>query len=561
MVVRPTRFGKNNPRPQIKGTSKEQIQLGLSNFNFSRFKSAQKVGTGSNRFTNQLRLNTQGVSQKEISEIFRKEDVNRRISQRRGAGISATAIRQASQRKVIPKVIPTTSKVSKFISGFAKPPKPFTVQQEKLQGFQGGVGTVGKVKTSAFNIIGGKAIPKGAEKSGFATTKPFITGNKEIDRIFAQQRGVTQLVTANFVKQRNLALAGGATISEAQKFAEVTSKGLPKQEQEAINIILQKDIIQTRASQLDLAETLIKKQVTGEIPAGGLDDLAEQLKFAQPIPITTIRIGLDSTGKDISPRKTKLQIENAILTGSSLKDLDFNVQVDKNLVLSSKSPDDIFTTDTFGNIIIDVNKFSSVINRNAIKQIETGDNDIFGSILKDITESSVQPELINKIKSEGGILTPEQIQDITLEGEILKDTDIVVGLQNKLIELIQSGDIDLISDEETGIITLITKSGEEIFRGTPEEVINFIDKQLEQSGIQNEELLAIIANLRAQLRGGSNLNEILSALFSIFAELQRLGLQQEKLQGELQVQENPFDDFFGFFENIYLNFISFFGVK
>lgn len=509
-------------------------------------------GKGLSVARNRARALAEGFSGAQFRQARLSDERNRSISQRISQGII------------------NRSNLANLVLSNKKSPKSLTVSQEKLQGFQGDVSLVGQGKTSKFDIVGGKAVLKGASRTPIATSKTQITGDPEIDRIFAQQRGVTQLIASEFRQKRNIAISSGATIAEAQKFAEVTSKGLPKQEQEAINIVLQKDIIQTKAAQIDLAESLIKKQVTGEIPAGGLDDLAEQLKFAQPIPIKTIRVGLDAEGRDISPRKTKLQIENAILTGSTLKDLDFSIQVDKDLILSGKSPDDIFTFDELGNIIVDTNKFQSVLNPLAIKQITNPEDDIFSSILFDLTESKVQPELIDKARFEGQVLTLDETREIISEGQVLQSGEIIQGQLNKIAEsesieqgvssifdLLQSGSVDILTDPDTGIITLITKSGEEIFKGSPEEIVNFLDEQLQESGIENQQLLDIIASLREQLRGGDNINELLASLFSLLAELQRLGLQQGKEDELINISENPFDSFFAFLEQLQINFLNF----
>ena len=468
---------------------------------------------------------------------------------------------------------------------------PSGAERAGFQGFQGDVGVVGEPRgilppTSKFEIIGGKAVPKGAVPSsligavaagnlGISKTPTISkrTGQplpQNIIEVFRGQQAVTFQVAENFRNKRNLALSSGSTIDEAQRFAEVTTIGLPKSKQEAINTALQKAIIERKAGQLKLAKELIQEQTTtGE--AGQLDDLAAQLEKAEPIPATQIEVAFDSAGNDISPRKTRLQIENALLTGNTLDDLDFNVTQDNTIVSSSEAGTSVLSL-VDGALTFDFEQFQKTLNPEAVKQASGSEESVFDSILKDISESRVSPQLVAQAEVGEIQFTPEDISRITTEGREAVNAEVVEGFFNAIS---QDPTGIQIEELEGGFITLTSSTGDVIFQGTREEFDELLTQlsqtfqlQLDEAPLSGEQtdfinsLLAEIEILQEQLRGGQSISESLSGFFNIFFELQRQLAEQQGLISELQAgqpeaEQDPFANFFNLVGQLFNNFVLF----
>ena len=409
-----------------------------------------------------------------------------------------------------------------------------------------------RAQPTKFEIIGGRAVPIGAKTTAsdlsiagagdtsFQVSKIKPTGDPAIDRIFALQRITTVNAANEFRSNRNLALGSGATDAEANEFARVTSRGLPKDDAEAFNIIFQKAIIEKKATQIEEANRLIKLQTT-EGSSGQLDDLKAQLDAVEPRPATVINISTDpETGEDLNPRRTAVLIDNALLTGNSLDDLQFTLD-DQPFIgideLSGKG--------------IDTDLLASMLNVNSLDQALNPED--FGNLTQKLIdqqkETLVQPELIAAAKKSGEPLDLTTVQEIITEGEIERDTKITEG-----------------------VLTVAEQQAEDFLEGIldPEVVEDFSDPELQAflDALESQakllegqedfitELLVVIEQLRNS--GGESRSGLFESLFSLIAELQAQ-LAFERSRGQLEEEEDPFGDLFAFLAGLNQGVINFIG--
>ena len=441
--------------------------------------------------------------------------------------------------------------------------------------------TVGLPTGSKFEIIGGKAVPKGSVLKGgnIAFSKvPTIskrTGEplpQEIIDIFKQQRAVSVRVAQDFVSKRNAAIAGGATIKEANELAKSQAVGLPKSDAEAINTAIQKSIIERKAGQIAEAKRLIAEQTEfGE--RGDLDDLQGLLDKAEPIPATQIQLSVDSDGNDINPRRTKVLLDNALLTGNSLDDLEIIIHQDPLLKVGDRGG---ILSILDGELIVDDQRFEEKLNPRSIQRVLGSEQDVLTAILKDVSGSRTGGDLLLAAQKGEITLSPEQITQLTTEGQIAKEQEVIEGQLktggeaftgglDKLAEDILKGDFILDFDpDNTEIINIFDKGGNIVGTLNNEEFNNLLNKLTEAITANealagfNQQLLDIIEGLR----GGESSSELLSSLFSIIAALQAQlagSQQQQETQLPFQEHDDPIGDFFQFLSDVNTGFINFIG--
>ena len=206
--------------------------------------------------------------------------------------------------------IPTTTKesltqISKANTKAVEPPR-----LPEVQGFRGNIGTVGdrptnfkpsrvvpkpQIKESAFVIVGGLAIPKEALGGAlFSSADNLPEGTNPVIR---QEQEFTRSVAEKISQERLNQLLKGKSRDEAQRIA---TKGTID-EREVSKSLGQVPAI-TKQDQLIL-NTLLQKDQIGKIDS---------------INIQT------EGGEDISPRRTKLLLENALITGQNNFDVTFS---------------------------------------------------------------------------------------------------------------------------------------------------------------------------------------------------------------------------------------------
>ena len=507
----------------------------------------------------------------------------------------ASARRRARGRTASTRTLLARSQQSNLAKARAKQdqPKGFSQLRDKTklgtlfrknqQGFRGDVGTVGVPRgilrpDSKFEIVGGKAVPKGAvsktfgerlsseDKSFGFSRVPTETsrGTKipdDIRQIFGQERNVTLAVAQDFISKRNVALASGATIKEANALAKSQAIGLPRSEQEAVNTTLQKAIIERKAGQLALAEQLIKEQTTTGT-TGQLDDLKGVLAKAEPIPATLINVSVDSEGKDINPRRTRVLFNNALLTGNKIEDLDIIFHQDPNLTVNDRGG--FISMSSTGEADINISKLISSINPRSIDVILGGEQDVFSAVLKDIKLNRSGSEKLLEAQLGGTPLTRTDVGQLTTEGETLIALETFEGTATKLI----AGEVEIIevinNAGETIFNIIDIDTGEIIGTLTVDEFGDVLSAMTELinanealSG-ENIELLKFIEELQELLRGGESTQDLLASLFSLIAELQAQSGARRPIEEEFI---DPFAEISQFFENVYLGFLSLFGVK
>ncbi len=541
------------------------------NVSLSALRAKQQRFPSSNTLRANINFRESGGTQQQFQAIVDRQEANRRISQRRGAGISATAIRAALPKRPTPTASPST-----ILTSQASRPTPQVSLTD--QGFQGDVGRVGVPRgilspTSKFEIIGGKAVPKGAvakdfgarlggEQFGFSrvptTTKSGTPIPDNIRQVFGQERNVSLLVAQDFISKRNAALASGATIKEAQALAIAQTRGLPKSEQEAINTTLQKQIIERKAGQLKLAEQLIKEQTTTGT-TGQLDDLKGALAKAEPIPATVIKVSVDSEGKDINPRRTNVLVNNALLTGNKIEDLDIIFHQDPTALVNDRGG--FISLSPTGETIIDTDRLIQKLNPRSIDVILGSEQNVFESVVKDVQKSKTGSERLLDAQRGFTRLSKKEIVELTTEGETLKQIEVSQGQINKLVEaIIEQGGILAGTGTEDDPFRVELPSGETLPLDDVrvEELLIALElasRDIESLQDFNTELLRIIE----ELRGGQFTSDLLSSLFSLIAELQaQLGSRQQPLEEEFI---DPFEGITNFFGDIYLGFLNLFGVK
>ena len=207
---------------------------------------------------------------------------------------------------------------------------------------------------------------------------------------------------------------------------------------------------------------------------------------------------------------------------------------------------------------------------NTQSQIENPEDigGLFGKLFEQIQTTTTQPELIDSAKKGKVTLTQADIQAITTEGQVTKETKVTVGATKVAVE----------QAEELAEL-ILTTAGELTGSGTPEDPFKFIpfdgsdpitfeDVRIDQLldaltalTSENESLSDFNAQLLLiieSLRGGTSSSELLNSLFSLIAELQaQLGRQQGGQFDE--EEEDPFGDFFTFLGDLNANFINFVG--
>ena len=377
--------------------------------------------------------------------------------------------------------------------------------------------------------------------NNFTVTKPFITGNSQIDKVFEGQRQTTILLAQEFQKRRNEALAQGKTINEANQEAK-EFVGLSKDLQSGINTALQTDIIQQRASALDEAEKQIKAVTTGQADSDTIKNLGDFVTNVKGTKIQKINIQTDADGKDLSPRKSKLQIENALLTGSKFEDITFNIDVDDRIKTgkSASNPDDSITIkDALGNVTISTERLGKFISPSAL-QVGLQEKNPLSFLL---SQAEISPELQKQSPLFGG--------DGGQESEFV---DSPVGLTPSQItgEEGQSG-FDV--SEQNGEVVIV--NGEtETFRGTQQEALEFITNLINSANASgNEKLQGQLATLRETVSKGESISLLLEQVLNILSSLSipnaSAASGQESPDSISNIsQSNPIDSFFGFINNI-----------
>ena len=356
-------------------------------------------------------------------------------------------------------------------------------------------------------------------------------------------------------------MASGATIKEANALAKSQAIGLPRSEQEAVNTTLQKAIIERKAGQLALAEQLIKEQTTTGT-TGQLDDLKGVLAKAEPIPATLINVSVDSEGKDINPRRTRVLFNNALLTGNKIEDLDIIFHQDPNLTVNDRGG--FISMSSTGEADINISKLISSINPRSIDVILGGEQDVFSAVLKDIKLNRSGSEKLLEAQLGGTPLTRTDVGQLTTEGETLIALETFEGTATKLI----AGEVEIIevinNAGETIFNIIDIDTGEIIGTLTVDEFGDVLSAMTELinanealSG-ENIELLKFIEELQELLRGGESTQDLLASLFSLIAELQAQSGARRPIEEEFI---DPFAEISQFFENVYLGFLSLFGVK
>ena len=226
------------------------------------------------------------------------------------------------------------------------------------------VGGQTNIPSSNFQIIGGRAVPKGAVGRNITASTPSIL-TKDLGRISVDEAvrlGRLSEADANVFRGQNAATVRtadainseriaqqllGRNRDEAQRIATQGSEdervatphfgsgqiGLGKKEAEFVNTTLQTQQIRSNAAKLRFANQLIQQQtdtnrsLEGRNATTELDDLAGLLENApgQNDPISDILVTTDENGDPVSPRNIKLQLENALLTGSDPNILNLDV--------------------------------------------------------------------------------------------------------------------------------------------------------------------------------------------------------------------------------------------
>lgn len=203
--------------------------------------------------------------------------------------------------------------------------------------------------TSAFQIIGGRAVPRGAAGANISRSVPSLKlrdgrrvtadspnltpAQKQALGIITGQQQATFNLAQKISAERRAQQLSGKTVEEAQRIAtgNDSSKFLStnpetqrdggfaftQRDRNIINTSLQSDIIRSNAAKLGFAEELIRAQQLDPNGFGSIDNLEELLANApnQDAPINRINVQGDEQGNLVSPRNVKLQIENAGLTG------------------------------------------------------------------------------------------------------------------------------------------------------------------------------------------------------------------------------------------------------
>jgi hypothetical protein len=224
------------------------------------------------------------------------------------------------------------------------------------------IGGQTNIPASNYLIRGGKAIPRGAEGPNITISKPSIL-TKDRGRIYADTPGISETQrraleimagqhaatyrTAQAVSsERTAQELLGKSREEAQRIATQGSEdervatphfgtgqiSLGKQEANFVNTALQTQEVRANAARLAYANQLIQTQTdtNRELRPGAtteLDDLKSLLESApgQTDPVSNILVTTDENGDPMSPRNIKLQIENALLTGSDPGILNLDV--------------------------------------------------------------------------------------------------------------------------------------------------------------------------------------------------------------------------------------------
>ncbi len=536
----------------------------------------RRGGRGQNVIRSNIAFRESGGSQQAFQSILNRQRLNRRISQRRSRGISVQATReQSTQESRARKATSFRQFEIQSQPSRTQPTQVLTSQAsiplaQEQQGFRGDVGLVGTPtirglpSDSKFEIVGGKAVPKGAVAkggniaiSGLQTTSK-VTGQPlpiKVQNVFAQQRASTVRVQQDFVSKRNVAIASGATIKEANALAKSQALGLPRTDMEAITIATQKAIIERKAGQIALAKELIKTQTT-EGTTGQLNDLAGALDTAEPLPATQIKLSVDSDGFDINPRRTKAMLNNALLTGNSPDDIEFTIHQDPTVKGVDRGG--IYSI-VNGEVVQDDDRLLEKLNPRSIDRILGSEQDVLTAVLRDVSLNKSGSERLLDAQKGLVTLSQEEISELTLEGETLKQKDVFEGFANKILE----GE-GFVTENPDGTFTFTDADGNEIditskeFQKILKEMAQIININ-EDLSAENLELLAFIEELQALLRGGESTSDLLNSLFSLIAELQaQLGGRQRPVEDEFI---DPFEGIANFFGDIYLGILSIFGVR
>lgn len=214
------------------------------------------------------------------------------------------------------------------------------------------IGGQSNIPSSRFQIIGGKAVPKGAAAPNISRSVPSILtrdgrrltasspnltpAQKQALGIISGQQQATFNLAQKISAERRAQQLSGKSVKEAQAIATgndgtkfLGTPNAPKggfafstKDRNVLNTALQTDIIRSNAAKLSFAEQLIANQTDTNRSLDGnitseLDDLEGLLANApdQDKPINRINVQGDEFGNLVSPRNVKLQIENAGLTG------------------------------------------------------------------------------------------------------------------------------------------------------------------------------------------------------------------------------------------------------
>jgi len=278
--------------------------------------------------------------------------------------------------------------------------------------------------------------------------------------------------------------------------------------------------------------------------------LAQQIEKAEPIPATKINMSVDSEGFDINPRRTKVLIENALLTGNKFTDLQFTVHQDPNVRGFNRGG---FITFVDGELNVDNDKAISTLNPFAIKQVFEQDQNILQSILREtsLTVTSFERKIRLTGESELGISAPDEIS--TKASDEISEGIASGDITNTDINVLPNGDVEITLPDGSKILL----SNEE-FR----KVLGDALSQITELEGFNDQLLGLIEALQAQLKGGRDITDILGLFFNLMAEL--FGQQEEikRLEGEQpEVPTDIFSQIQAFFLSIWLSILALFGVR
>jgi len=250
---------------------------------------------------------------------------------------------------------------------------------------------------SRFELSGTKAVPTGSKSTGvFVPTNQsenFLRKDAQTGGVFTQQQDFTTSLAQEVQRRREALLKQGLSYAEAQRIA--TSSGVTRQELNIVNTAIQREQIQSNQRKLITAEKLIKGATTGSLPADSIKNLSRDISNTEiqksvgaDSGLSRVQVQIDADGNDVNARRTRLQAENALLSGIKPEELNFEiVSLDKTQLPSGQvDPKSItFRNPETGEIDLDLNKFTNLVGQKTLSYGGQSKTDILNAVIKQST--------------------------------------------------------------------------------------------------------------------------------------------------------------------------------